>query len=56
MTATRNQLAIGAALTTLAAQAVAYGTELPQGMQWVAVVASTLAALWMGAKSPSSNG
>lgn len=50
---TGNQLAVGAALNVLAAQAVAYGAEWPQGMEWTAVVASTLAALWMGRKKPA---
>jgi hypothetical protein len=49
------QLAIGAALTTLAAQAVAYGKDLPQGSEWVVVIASTLAALWMGNAKPRGN-
>lgn len=46
------QLAVGAALSTLVAQAVAYGKELPQGMEWVVVIASVLLALWTGSSRP----
>lgn len=52
---TGKQLAIGAALSTLAAQAVAYGKDMPQGMEWVVVIASTLAALWMGGSKPKGS-
>lgn len=50
---TGNQLAVGAALNVLAAQAVAYGSEWPQGAEWVVVISSTLAALYMGRKKPA---
>lgn len=52
MSPTRKQLAIGAAFNVLAAQVVAYFDNPPNAMQWVFIVATTLAALWTGAKSP----
>jgi len=45
-------MGLGSACTTLAAQAVAYGKATPEGMEWVAVIASAFAAFAFAIVNP----